>query len=266
MRTSIRMIANVCCMSAWSAARPESTSTIEWPSGASIARSAMRLAELSSTTRIAGADPAPGASMTGSFVIEGSDLVAVRRRTCREPLAEDGQELRRIDGLWDIRGRPGVDAALALPVSDLRSEGYQRKLCGDGQLTHGAHGRVAIHARHHDVLEHDVDVRCLVEGGNALFAALRRDDLDLDPFEQRGEGEDVAEVVIHDQDLHARQPGACRMRRRRQWPHGDQRGWRRADRGGAGLGRRRAGFGQESRLQRRSLEERHCLLYTSPSP
>ncbi len=65
MRTSIRIRAKVWLTRACSAARPESTSTTAWPSGASIARSATRLTGLSSTTRIDGADPAAAASTAG---------------------------------------------------------------------------------------------------------------------------------------------------------------------------------------------------------
>jgi hypothetical protein len=56
IRTSIRIIAKVSSSRTLSAARPDAASTTAYPSGASIARSATRLAALSSTTRIVGAD------------------------------------------------------------------------------------------------------------------------------------------------------------------------------------------------------------------
>ena len=59
MRTSIRISAKVCFRIASTAPRPESTSTIAWSSGSSIARSARRLAASSSTIRIAGAGLGP---------------------------------------------------------------------------------------------------------------------------------------------------------------------------------------------------------------
>ncbi len=41
------------------------------------------------------------------------------------------------------------------------------------------------------------------QGGEGLGAALGREDLGVAPFEKGRQGEDVAEVVVDDEDLHA---------------------------------------------------------------
>ena len=47
------------------------------------------------------------------------------------------------------------------------------------KLAHRSHRRVAVHARHHDVDEHDVDVRRPLEDRDGLLAALGRDHRDV---------------------------------------------------------------------------------------
>ena len=73
MLTSMRMTAKLCCATASRAARPESTSTTAWPSGASIARTASRLPALSSTTSTLAGD---GASSNASGIINSSICAA----------------------------------------------------------------------------------------------------------------------------------------------------------------------------------------------
>ena len=61
------------------------------------------------------------------------------------------------------------------------------------------HRLVAVHLGHHHVHQHDVDVRRLLQPGDAFPAALGVDHLHLAPLEERGQREDVADVVVHDQ-------------------------------------------------------------------
>ena len=77
-----------------------------------------------------------------------------------------------------------------------------------GRLAHRLHRLVAIHAGHHDVDEHELHLGRPFEHGDPLGAARRRDDLEVEPLQQRGQREDVTSVVIHDQHRQARQPGA----------------------------------------------------------
>ncbi len=198
-----------------SAARPESASTIVWPSGASIARSARRLAALSSTTRTA----ASGLTASSSPAGVGRDVHQDRRSCGRvrgQPLAEHGQQAGRVDRLGDVGGGAGVDAALALAGLDLGGDGDDRQVLRAGQLAHRSHRRVAIHDRHHDVDQHDVDVRRLARGASMpVFAALGRDDLDLD----RARAATVRAKMLRKSssttsDLHARQAVAGRVPRR----------------------------------------------------
>ena len=72
-----------------------------------------------------------------------------------------------LDGLGDVRGGARVDAALALPGADLGGDGDDRELRAPRQLAHRPDRRVAVHDRHHDVHEHDVDVGRALERSRA---------------------------------------------------------------------------------------------------
>ena len=98
----MRISAKVWRESARNAARPEATSTMGQPSGASIARSAKRLTGLSSTSRIAG---------VGLDVADFHSLL--RCGSARwEPLAENVKKLRGVDRLGDVPGGARIDARL----------------------------------------------------------------------------------------------------------------------------------------------------------
>ena len=62
---------------------------------------------------------------------------------------------------------------------------------------------VAVHARHHDVRQHEVDVGLCAEMASASGAALGHGDVGAAALEQRGQREDVAEVVVDHEDLAA---------------------------------------------------------------
>ena len=68
-----------------------------------------------------------------------------------------------------------------------------------------SHRFVAIHLRHHHVDERDVDVGFRSERLERLLAGIDREDLHLLALEHRGQREDVADVVIDDQDFLVRQ-------------------------------------------------------------
>ena len=150
----------------------------------------------------------------------------------------------RLDRLGHVLGGARIDAALALSGADVRGQGDDREVRAPRQLAHGPHRRVAVHHRHHDVDEHDVDVRRALEDRDALLAALRRDHLELAALEQRGEGEDVAEVVVDHQRLHAGQAGADLPLARRRRLHGEPSCTGRVAGGAARRRRRRDGVEQ----------------------
>ena len=68
-----------------------------------------------------------------------------------------------------------------------------------GHLPDRPHRLVAVHLRHHDVHQHDVDVGRLLQPRDAVPAALGVDHLHLAPLQEGGQREDVADVVVDDQ-------------------------------------------------------------------
>ena len=70
-----------------------------------------------------------------------------------------------------------------------------------GDLAHGLHRLVAVHLRHHDVHQDEVDVRVRAERLDPVPAVLGEDDLHAVRLEHGGEREDVAHVVVDDQHL-----------------------------------------------------------------
>ena len=98
-------------------------------------------------------------------------------------------------------------SARARRHSTLRGDGDDRERREPLDRPDRADGLVAVHDRHHDVHQDDVDVRHPLEGRERFGAALGDDDVGMAPFEERRHREDVAEVVVDDEDLRARRSG-----------------------------------------------------------
>ena len=177
-----------------------------------------------------------------------------------------------VDGLGDVGGRARVDAALALArpppcaVTAMIGRSSRRR-----QLAHGPHRLVAVHDRHHDV--HRARCRCPASRSRIVepsCAALGRDHLELAALEQRGEREDVADVVVDHQHLHARQAGARRMRASARQRRGGRlhRDARRSRGAGAPAARRRrrAGAAVEREVdgEGAALVRARCVSAISP--
>ena len=96
---------------------PESASTTSWPSGASIARDREALARVVVDDQDAGRRRrrAAGARSARRRHQPGTDGRLSAGGSDGQPFAEDEQQLGGVDGLGDIGGGAGVDAALALP-------------------------------------------------------------------------------------------------------------------------------------------------------
>ena len=140
----------------------------------SIARSAMRLIGLSSTTRIAGAEShqglrqSAGPSRTALRRADSSPSVGrVLRPPCgrggRKPLAEDAEQLCVSTGLARYPEAPASMQRWRSPSSTFAVNAMSGISLPGGQLAHRAHRRVAVHSRHHDVDEHEVDVGALLQ-------------------------------------------------------------------------------------------------------
>ena len=83
-----------------------------------------------------------------------------------------------------------------------------------GPAAYLAHRLVAVHLRHHDVDQRHVDIGYLLEDGDAVPAPLGMQHLDVVGLQHAGQRVDVADVVIDDQHLGARQVGGIETLRR----------------------------------------------------
>src|SRR5262245_43858745 len=99
------------------------------------------------------------------FVLSSSDIVALsfggtilRLPSAVQPGPEDGDELLRIHGCEEIIPRSGLDALLAIALHALRGHGDNREILEPGELADLAQRLHAVHLRHHDVHENDVDL------------------------------------------------------------------------------------------------------------
>ena len=94
------------------------------------------------------------------------------------------------------RGSAGARRRTTLPVTAMIGSVLNRSIAADR-----ADRLVAVHDRHHDVHQDDVDVGRPLEDGERLGAALGDDDVGVAALEERGQREDVAEVVVDHEDL-----------------------------------------------------------------
>ena len=122
-----------------------------------------------------------------------------------QPDAHQRQQLLGVHRLGDVVGGAGVQALLAVAFHRLGGQGQDRQRAELGILADLAHGLVAVHLGHHDVHEHHAQVGSVLDQLDGLAAVGGADDFHLVVFEQRGQGEDVAGVVVHHQHLAAAQ-------------------------------------------------------------
>ena len=196
----MRITAKLWRATASSAACPESASTTAWPNGASIARTARRLPALSSTTRTrppASAAPPHRSVRPPTSADHGGRLA--RGQVRRAAIRRGRRSSSRCRRAWGRRPwRPRRCSAGAPRPPPCRGDGDDREVVDRRSLAHGPHRLVAVHDRHHDVHEDDVDVRRRLEDVDASCPLSARR-LELAALEQRGQREDVAEVVVDDQ-------------------------------------------------------------------
>jgi hypothetical protein len=74
-----------------------------------------------------------------------------------QPHPHQRQQLGHIDRLGDVVRGAGVDALVAIAFHRLGGERDDGQRMEGGDLADRAHGVVAVHLRHHDVHQHDVD-------------------------------------------------------------------------------------------------------------
>ena len=122
-----------------------------------------------------------------------------------QPDAQQRQQLVGVDRLGDVVARAGLEALLAVALHRLRGQRDHREVLPLGALADAAQRLVAVHLRHHDVHQDDVDVRVLLELGERALAVLGVDHVHLVALEQRRQREDVAQVVVDDEHVALRE-------------------------------------------------------------
>ena len=130
----------------------------------------------------------------------------------RDPHPQQREQQLDIDRLGDIVGRAGIEALLPVALHRLGGHRDQRQIGKLRPLADLLHGLVAVHFRHHDVDQRDIDARRLLEDEDAVLSPLGVEHLHIVALQNARQREDVADVVIDDEHLGA---GELRNRRRR---------------------------------------------------
>src|SRR5215510_12484258 len=202
MRTSIRMTAASSLSRNLSASLPEDALTMLRSGACSIVSSDNRLARLSSTSRMLIfpfpffiASPKDYAGIASTIILYGGCYVPI------EPDAQHRKELIHVDRLGDVIGGSGFEALVAIGLHRLGSQSDDREILEPLDPPYGMHRLVPVHLRHHDVHQHHTHVRILVKRLYARAPVLGAQNIYVVGFERAGQGEDVAQVVVHDQNL-----------------------------------------------------------------
>ena len=123
----------------------------------------------------------------------------------KQPRPQDRQHLVRVHGFGEVVPGAGLERLLAVSLHRLGRDRDDRERPELLDLPDLPHRVVAVHAGHHDVHQDHVDALGLPEPLDRLLAGLRGDDDHLLPLQHAGDREDVADVVIDDQDFLARE-------------------------------------------------------------
>src|SRR5438132_11739637 len=75
-----------------------------------------------------------------------------------QPDAQEGEQLLRIDRLGDIVRGAGFDTLLPVSLHGLGCQSNDRQQPKPFRLADGPHRFVAVHDRHHDVHQYDINV------------------------------------------------------------------------------------------------------------
>ena len=175
IRTSIRINANVWRRTARNPARPELTTTMSRSSGASIASIATRWLSRSLITRTDGRAVAPRQGAMLSFA-----LPSARPPQIQRPLHR-AQELGQSSGGSRRPFSTGLEMYPVAPASRQRSRSAAPVLAVRATIARSAARAaadrpdrgVAVHDRHHDVHQHEVDVGCLARARRSLPCRFR---------------------------------------------------------------------------------------------
>ena len=115
------------------------------------------------------------------------------------PDSNQFDQLPVVDRLGQVIRRARRHAAIAIFLQRLGGHRDHRQPALGRIRAYQAHRFVAVHLRHHDVDECDVDFRMTLEHHDSSAAVFRVQRLHPMPFEQGPDGENVARIVVDDQ-------------------------------------------------------------------
>src|SRR5436190_14659117 len=167
MLTSSRITANSRFSTSFSASPPERTVTRFCPSSSRMLEKTSSFSGRSSTTRM--------------FAFSWFIALAV------QPPSQHGQHMHAVDRLGQIVPGAGGNAFLTVALHGFRRDRDDRQVAAALQFPDLLDGGDAVHLRHHDVHQHDVDVGIALHDLDRLAAVVRRDHLHAFLVEHRGE-------------------------------------------------------------------------------
>src|SRR5882724_269429 len=191
--TSSRITANSISSMSLSASLPDlATTTFSFNSSRMVCRTST-LSWWSSTTRIFALPVLPEAAssclatlcMPWSFFPSRVLSWADPEELMQQPGPHHGQHLVDIDGLRQIIPCARLYAAFAIALHGLGGHRDDRQILAGRHLADFPHCIQAVHLRHHDVHQHDVDVGFLAQDVDGGAAVVGRDDFHRLVFEHR---------------------------------------------------------------------------------
>src|SRR5215217_2979018 len=151
-----------------------------WSSSSSVASIVMIFSGMSSTISM----------LTGSVVFM-RDLLSA------DPRPQNGKHLLRIDWLRQVIPSARLDALLSVTFHSLGCNGNDRQLLQVRNFANGP-GRIqAIELRHHNVHQHRIDVRRVLQDLDRVASSFRRKYMHIISFQHARESENIADVIIH---------------------------------------------------------------------
>src|SRR5919106_817245 len=192
MLTSSRITANSRARTSRSASDPERTMIRFCPSSSRMVLKTSSFSWRSSTTRMLHFSSCISGA---AFALKGPPPF----RLSMQPASQHREQMQAIDGLGQVVPGARLDALLAVALHRLRRHRDDRQGAAPRQLPDLLDGLDAVHLRHHDVHQHDVDLDVALDLLDRVAAVVRRDDLHSLLIEHRGEREDVAHVVVDDE-------------------------------------------------------------------
>src|SRR5437867_1756960 len=162
------------------------------------------LAGLSSTRRIltfwSGSTASPHSRATKWFRERGAFLAISQRRTYssasayRDRRAEQREQDRDIHRFGEIVRGPGLNTLFPIALHDLGGDCNNREGCQSGQLADRVYRIIPIHLRHHDIHQHNVNTRRLLQDFKPCPAVLGGHDLHVVALQDTRQRKAIADI------------------------------------------------------------------------